>query len=345
MSNELESRKPVHPVEISLITVLGLLALCGLAGALMGFTTGDTGLYDFSVAGPTLGLAFASLSSMAMLLLRRRHLPASAWLAGGLFAWFFGILLLGAGGFAALSAEAGKEMANLTFSVLLCFAPGGILAGLGALAYGIDWRRGLRPPTQTTAEISASGDQPAAEETRAGALAAKLQRAADYRKQIDRLVKQHKDGPFADQLAPVSQHLNRWENHLRQLARRVQDFEANPVLQRDLQEVPAAIERLEEQRVTEDNPQIQTEIDEALAGYRAHQDQLAKLTTLMRRTELDIDETLAAIGAIHSQVQLLDANQIDRARAKRLSADVSEEALRLDDLLDAMDEVYDESAG
>ncbi|RMF00217.1 MAG: hypothetical protein D6768_13325, partial [Chloroflexi bacterium] len=174
---------------------------------------------------------------------------------------------------------------------------------------------------------------------------AKLRRAADYRKQIDRLIKQHKNGPFADQLAPISQNLGRWENHLRQLARRVQDFESNPVLQRDLQEVPAAIERLENQRAAEGNPQIQAEIDEALAGYHAHQAQLAKLTTLMRRTELDIDETLAAIGAIHSQVQLLDANQIDRARAKRLSADVSEEALRLDDLLAAMDEVYDESAG
>jgi hypothetical protein len=64
----------------------------------------------------------------------------------------------------------------------------------------------------------------------------------------------------------------------------------------------------------------------------------------MRRTELDIDETVAAMGAIYSQVQLIGVKKIDQRRAKRLSAEIEEQADHLNDLLLAMDDVYGESA-
>ena len=77
-------------------------------------------------------------------------------------------------------------------------------------------------------------------------------------------------------------------------------------------------------------------------GHRAPR-HLDALVTLMRRTELDIDETVAAIGAIYSQLQIIGAREIDSSRAKRLSTDVEEQAGRLSDLLAAMDEVYGSS--
>jgi uncharacterized coiled-coil DUF342 family protein len=86
-------------------------------------------------------------------------------------------------------------------------------------------------------------------------------------------------------------------------------------------------------------------MEETLAGYREHQRQLDSLAAMLRRTELEIDETLAEIGTIYSQLQLLDARDIDRNRANRLSEEIEEQADRLSDLLDAMDEVYESSVG
>jgi hypothetical protein len=43
-------------------------------------------------------------------------------------------------------------------------------------------------------------------------------------------------------------------------------------------------------------------------------------------------------------MQLLDIKKIDHHRAKRLSADIEEQADHLNDLLLAMDEVYGDSA-
>ncbi|OQY31007.1 MAG: hypothetical protein B6243_09190 [Anaerolineaceae bacterium 4572_5.2] len=62
----------------------------------------------------------------------------------------------------------------------------------------------------------------------------------------------------------------------------------------------------------------------------------------MRGAEFDLDESLATMGTIYSQLQLFSAKEIDSSRARRLSDDIDEEGNRLDDLLAAMDEVYNE---
>jgi chromosome segregation ATPase len=139
--------------------------------------------------------------------------------------------------------------------------------------------------------------------------------------------------------------LDQWENHLRQLVNRLNDFEANRVIQRDIREVPAAITRLQAQLGSETNPQVRAQMEETLAGYQEHQRQLDSLVMVMRRTELEIDETLAEIGVIYSRLQLLEAKEIDSNRASRLSADIEEQTDRLSDLLSAMDEVYESSGG
>jgi hypothetical protein len=112
-----------------------------------------------------------------------------------------------------------------------------------------------------------------------------------------------------------------------------------------MREVPAAISKLEGQIEREADPRVRAQMQETLDGYREHQRQLDSLKATMRRTELEIDETLAEIGAIYSRLQLLDAREIDRSRVVRLSEDMDEQADRLNDLLSAMDEVYDSSAG
>ena len=135
-----------------------------------------------------------------------------------------------------------------------------------------------------------------------------------------------------------------WEDHLRQLVERLHRIESDTMIQQDFNQVPAAISRLEAQPALETNAKVQVEMEQTLAGLQQQQSQLKSLKTTMRRTELDIDETLAAMGAIYSQLQVLSAREIDRNRAKRLSAEIEEQNHRLDDLLSAMDEVYQSTA-
>jgi hypothetical protein len=240
----------------------------------------------------------------------------------------------------ALSPGDDPVFENFAYSLALCFAPGGFLTLLGLILYGYDYRQGRRL-TSIQAQVSASTTLSQLGRNRAD----KLKRAADYRKHITHLIKQQKNSPLAGQFAPMLPRLDQWESHLRRLSSRLDAFETNPVIQQDIRQVPADIARLEAQVARETNPQIQAEINETLTRQREQQRQLNALVTLMRRTELDIDETLAAIGAIYSQLQLMGAKDVNNQRARRLSADIEEQNRHLNDLLAAMDEVYEDAAG
>jgi serine/threonine-protein kinase len=330
--------RSLSPLEIITITLLGIISACGVGGFFLSFTTNQqTGEMNIALAPACLGLAFAGVTSMVMLWIRNRNQSASALLAVGIGLWFVGINILGWGGFAALSPGDRTFVENFGFSLALCFAPGGILTLLGLGFYGYDYRRnkqmGAVAGSQSGSPVRANQEH-----------ADKLERAKEYGRHITNLIKQKKGASFAGQLAPISANLEQWQRHLQGLVNRLDDFENNRIIQRDRRDVPSAIARLQSQLANETNPHIRAQMTETLDGYKAHQRQLDSLVALMRQTELEIDETLAAIGAIYSQLQLLDVKDIDSSRAKRLSDNIDEQVNRLGDLLHAMDDVYDSAS-
>jgi hypothetical protein len=58
------------------------------------------------------------------------------------------------------------------------------------------------------------------------------------------------------------------------------------------------------------------------------------------RTRLNLDDTLASMGTIYSQVQLLNAIDIDSGRATRIAEEIDAEVTRLNDVLSALSEAY-----
>ena len=73
---------------------------------------------------------------------------------------------------------------------------------------------------------------------------------------------------------------------------------------------------------------------------KSKQRQLELLARVMKRTRLNLDDTLAAMGTVYSQLQVLNAMDIDGPTATRIAEDVDREVERLNDLLAAMSDVY-----
>ncbi len=328
--------------EIVMMTLLGVVGLCGVMGVLMSLIpdseTGQFTLDSLSMLPPCGTMTFAGLSSIGMLWFRNRRKPAPVWTALGIVLWFIGMNILGWGIFAALNPGDQTVVENLGFSLALCFAPGGFLAVLGALFYSYDHWQGRKAFKQVEAQSAASTGPIRIRND-------KLRRAGEYRAHIANILKQVGSSPLGSYLKPMANRLGQWEDHLRQLVERLNNFESDSIIQRDIKEVPVAISRLEAKLDREPDPGVRAQMQETLNGYREQQRQLDTLVAAMRRTEFEIDETLAEIGTIYSQLQLLDARDIDRNRVVRLSDDIEEQANRLGDLLEAMDEVYDSSAG
>jgi hypothetical protein len=166
------------------------------------------------------------------------------------------------------------------------------------------------------------------------------QRAKDYRLRIQRILKSRRRGPLTDAMAAAAQNVQRWEERVGQLTVRLATFEKDAIIQRDLREVPRDITRLRKLSETETDPEIHKQMVRTLSGYEAQQGLLDTLVRLMRRTRLQLDDTLAAMGTIYSQVQVLDAMDISGPKAARIAEEIDEQVVRLNDLLSALGDAY-----
>ncbi len=141
-------------------------------------------------------------------------------------------------------------------------------------------------------------------------------------------------------MSSVVSNLERWEERVGQLADRLATFEGDAIIQRDLKEVPADIARLRGQIEVEADPEMHTQMERTLSGYESQQKLLDTLVRVMRTTRLQLDDTLVAMGTIYSQVQVLDAMDIDSAKTTRIAEEIEEQVKRLNDLLSVLGDAY-----
>jgi hypothetical protein len=207
----------------------------------------------------------------------------------------------------------------------------GTAADSAASAPSAAARIAARPPVQPLDQYPDKGGRPAGDYRK---------RAADYRKQIQGLIKSRRPGLLADRLKDVLQKLTSWEERVGQLSDRLTTYERDGIIRRDFKEVPDRINRLRRQASLEADPEMQQQIERTQAAYEEQYRQLETLARLMRRTRLNLDDTLAAMGTIYSQVQLLNAMDIDSGRAIRIAEEIDAEVIRLNDVLSALSEAY-----
>lgn len=214
------------------------------------------------------------------------------------------------------------------------------------------------PMAQTTTEAPAAPRRaPAHQEPsrHAGKTAAKVQalperpprspaeyrqRSASYRRKIQSLIRMRRPGPISERMTGVLEKLKSWEERVGQLADRLTLYERDDLIQRDVRETPMHIERLRRQLALEAEPEMQRQVQRTLAAYEEQQRQLELLAKAMKRTRLNLDDTLAAMGTVYSQLQVLNAMDIDGPTATRIAGDVDREVERLNDLMAAVSDVY-----
>jgi hypothetical protein len=197
-------------------------------------------------------------------------------------------------------------------------------------------RTAARPPVQPLDQYPDKGTRPAGDYRK---------RAADYRKQIQGLIKSRRSGLLADRLKDVLQKLTSWEERVGQLADRLTTYERDSIIRRDFKEVPDRINRLRRQASLEVDAEMRQQIERTEAAYEEQYRQLETLARTMRRTRLNLDDTLASMGTIYSQVQLLNAMDIDSGRATRIAEEIDAEVMRLNDVLSALSEAYQGADG
>lgn len=203
----------------------------------------------------------------------------------------------------------------------------------------------LRDPTvreQVVAEMFREKFNP--REIRSKEYRARIEKALEYRKQMEILLQHTRDGALRVHLQATVDDVADWIANMFRLARKLDVYGQDSLLRRDLKNVPQEIAALEQRLQSETDLKVRDQLKQSLANKRAQWQHLDVLDNTMERAVLQLDDALSAMGTVYAQMQLISAKDIDSGRAQRLRQDVAEQINSLHDVVEAMDQVYAASA-
>jgi hypothetical protein len=172
-----------------------------------------------------------------------------------------------------------------------------------------------------------------------------LEKALEYRERIQEAITQRRSGVLRDHFQEMARQMDEWIRNAYEIARRLDRYGQDDLIQRDMQAVPIRIKNLEKELEREDSPQVRAQLEETLHAKEVQLANLERLEDGMQGAELQLEHTLTAMGTIYSQLLLVSAKDVDSGRASRLREEIAEEVHGLQDVLDSMDEVYETRAG
>ncbi len=175
-------------------------------------------------------------------------------------------------------------------------------------------------------------------------LRADLETALEYQRRIEVQVRQQDRTLLRDRLNETANQITQWIANMYALALRLDSYRRDDLLAKQRGTLPQELKDLTEQRKRTTNAATQAQLDQVIDTKGKQWQALRDLDDRMKQAELQLQQSLAALATIYSQVQLVDAQSVESGRAERLQSDIRDQVNRLGDLVDSINEVYDYKA-
>lgn len=172
----------------------------------------------------------------------------------------------------------------------------------------------------------------------------KLSKALEYRDLIVKEIEREEEPVLDDHLSNVARGLEDWIAQVYHLAQGLDVYQHDPVIARDMETVPKELEKYEELLARETEDPVREEMEKTVAIKQSQWDTLKNLRDTMAKAQLQLENTLAAMSTVYTQVVLLGAKDVNSSRAQRLQQDMTEQISALEDIGATMDEVYQMSS-
>ncbi len=141
-----------------------------------------------------------------------------------------------------------------------------------------------------------------------------------------------------ERLTLLLRQFDGWVKDVEGMAARVHGLRSNKLVQQDLKAVPESIRKLAGQLAQEKDPQVRKSIEQTLIARQSQLQALEKMQSTARHAEIQLENTVASLGAIYSQA-LANQSTTHVADYQHLASNVDERVRTLRDELEAIEEV------
>ena len=166
----------------------------------------------------------------------------------------------------------------------------------------------------------------------------RLRDAFEYRRNMLKLADVARGAMRTRQRTLIS-GINDWIAHMYNLATRIDHFENNDLAARDLQQVPRRIADVSRRIKNESEEYTRRDLQQQLKLLQRQLVSLEASAGIIKRAEIQLESTLSALGTVYAQMSLLGTKDINSTRGQRLSIEIKDEIDKLQDTIDAMEEV------
>jgi hypothetical protein len=171
----------------------------------------------------------------------------------------------------------------------------------------------------------------------------KVAKALEYRELIAKEIDRKHDAVLDEYLRDAAHNLEDWISQVYRLAQGLDVYQRDPIIARDMASVPQELEKFKAQLVREKGSAVQADLEKTVSIKQSQWDALSNLRDTMAKAQLQLEDTLSAIGTVYMQIVLLGSKDVNSSRAQRLQQDMVEQVRALEDTSAAMDEVYQTS--
>jgi hypothetical protein len=176
-------------------------------------------------------------------------------------------------------------------------------------------------------------------------LKAKVDKALEYWALIDDEIEKAPKGILRDG-SPHSVtrlEVTNWLQAVHNLAEHVDKLRLNEVVRQDLQRIPAALKKYRTELERTKDPELHRQLEKTIADQERQLQTLQTLENNVEKATYQLDSTISSLGTIYSQLLLVGSKDESGTKINRLQEDISEQVHQLQDITEAMDEVYQRS--
>jgi len=168
----------------------------------------------------------------------------------------------------------------------------------------------------------------------------KVSKALEYRELISKEIDSKPDPVLDEYLRDAAHGMEDWIGQIYRLAQGLDAYQRDPIIARDTATVPQELEKFKAQLVREKGSPVQAELEKTVSIKQSQWDALRNLRDTMAKAQLQLEDTLSAIGTVYMQIVLIGSKDVNSSRAQRLQQNMVEQVRALQDTSSAMDEVY-----